>query len=119
MTVKLLLLKSGEDVVADIQEMVLEEKVVGYYLKYPCRVKLVADMSQTEGSTKVPSKIQLQPWMPLSSDKVIPLVSDWVVTITEPVNQLKTMYQDGVDQYEARESKSASSDESTDSVGTD
>ena len=119
MTVKLLLLKSGEDIVADIQEMVVDEKVIGYYLRYPCRVKLVADMSQVDGNTKVPSKIQLQPWMPLSSDIVIPVVSDWVVTIAEPVNQLKTMYQDGVDQYEARESQSASSDESTDSVSTD
>ena len=119
MTVKLLLLKSGEDVVADIQEMVVDEKVVGYYLKYPCRTQLVADMVHGPGNTKVPSKIQLQPWMPLSSDKVIPVVSDWVVTITEPVNQLKKMYQDGVDQYEVRESESASSDESTDSVSTD
>ena len=30
MTVKLALLKSGEDVIADIAEMVVEEKVVGY-----------------------------------------------------------------------------------------
>ena len=119
MTVKLLLLKSGEDIVADIQEMIVDEKVVGYYLKYPCRVKLVADMTQVDGNSKVPSKIQLQPWMPLSSDKVIPVVSDWVVTIAEPVNQLKKMYQDGVDQYEARESESVSPDESTDSVSTD
>jgi hypothetical protein len=119
MTVKLLLLKSGEDIVADVQEMIVDEKVVGYYLKYPCRAKLVADMSQSDGNNKVPSKIQLQPWIPLSSDKVVPLVSDWVITITEPVNQLKTMYQDGVDQYEARESESASSNESTNSVSTD
>jgi len=119
MTVKLLLLKSGEDIVADVQEMVLEEKVVGYYLKYPCKAQLVADMSQVEGKTQVPSKIQLQPWIPLSSDKVIPVVSDWVITITEPVNQLRKMYQDGVDQYEARQSESTSSDEPTDSVGTD
>jgi len=119
MTVKLLLLKSGEDIVADIQEMIVDEKVVGYYLKYPCRVKLVADMTQVDGNSKVPSKIQLQPWMPLSYDKVIPVVSDWVVTIAEPVNQLKKMYQDGVDQYEARESESVNPDESTDSVSTD
>jgi len=110
MSVKLLLLKSGEDVVADVQEMVVEDKVVGYYLKYPCRVKLVSDLSQVDG-TKVPSKIQLQPWMPLSKDKIIPVVSDWVVTITEPVNQLKKMYEDGVEQYETRESEATSTDE--------
>ena len=36
MTVKLLLLKSGEDLIADVQEMVFgedeEKRVVGYYL---------------------------------------------------------------------------------------
>ena len=111
MSVKLLLLKSGEDVVADVQEMVVEEKVVGYYLKYPCRVKLLSDVSQVDANSKVPSKIQLQPWMPLSKDKVIPVVSDWVVTITEPIQQLKKMYNDGVEQYEARESESPVVDE--------
>ena len=44
MSVKLLTLKSTEDVIADVQEMVVDEKVVGYYLKYPCRVKLIADI---------------------------------------------------------------------------
>jgi len=111
MSVKLLLLKSGEDVVADVQEMVVDEKVVGYYLKYPCRAKLVSDLSQTDGSQRVPSKIHLQPWMPLSKEKLIPVVADWVVTLTEPVEQLKKMYQDGVDQYEARESETTNSNE--------
>ena len=35
MTVKLALLKSGEDVIADIQEMVVGEKVVGYIFNKP------------------------------------------------------------------------------------
>jgi len=100
MSVKLLLLKSGEDVVAEVQEMVVEEKVVGYYLKYPCRVNLVSDLTETEGSSRVPSKIQLLPWMPLSKEKNIPVVSDWVVTITEPIEQLSKMYADGVEKYE-------------------
>ena len=33
MSIKLAILKSGEDVIADIQEMVFEEKVVGYFCK--------------------------------------------------------------------------------------
>tara|TARA_B100001939_G_scaffold129061_1_gene111962 strand:- start:322 stop:651 length:330 start_codon:yes stop_codon:yes gene_type:complete len=109
MNVKLLLLKSGEDVVAEVQEMVVDEKVVGYFLKYPCRVKLVTEMGETEGISRVPSKIQLLPWMPLTKDKVIPVVSDWVVTITEPVEQLVKMYTDGVEKYETN--KSSSTDE--------
>ena len=40
MTIKLLVLKSGEDVVADVQEMMVEDKVVGYFLNRPCVVKM-------------------------------------------------------------------------------
>ena len=40
MTIKLLLLKSGEDMIADISEMAYGEdadrRVVGYYLNKPC-----------------------------------------------------------------------------------
>ena len=44
MTVKLAILKSGEDIVADIKEMVVGEgddaRVVGYVLTKPCGVSL-------------------------------------------------------------------------------
>ena len=43
MTVKLLVLRSGEDIVADVQEMVVNEKVVGYYLDCPHRAKLITE----------------------------------------------------------------------------
>ena len=38
MTVKLLLLKSNEDVIADVKELTIEERVIGYQLKNPYRV---------------------------------------------------------------------------------
>ena len=100
MSVKLLTLKSTEDVIADVQEMIVDDKVVGYYLKYPCRVKLIADIQDTNGSTRLPSKIQLLPYLPLSKENMIPVVADWVVTITEPVDQLVNMYKDGIEKYE-------------------
>ena len=40
MTVKLALLKSGEDVIADVQEMVFEDKVIGYIFNKPCNIKM-------------------------------------------------------------------------------
>ena len=40
MTIKLLLLKSGEDLIADVKEMVVEEKVIGYFLHKPCVIKM-------------------------------------------------------------------------------
>lgn len=123
MAVKLLILKSGEDLIADVHEMVVpfkigneeeqENKVVGYYLKYPCRVKLYGDKLDvdSEGSNKSPFKMQLTPWSPLSKDKIIPMAADWVVTITEPIDQLKEMYEKGIKNYESKESQTVSSDQ--------
>ena len=49
MTVKILLLKSGEDVIADVKEMVSpDEKVIGYFLNKPCVVKLIPKDSDDE-----------------------------------------------------------------------
>ena len=53
MTVKLLLLKSGEDVIADVSEMAVGEdadkKVLGYFLDKPCVVKILNAEKQEEG----------------------------------------------------------------------
>ena len=44
MSVKLVLLKSGEDIVTDVQEMIVgdkdNQKVVGYFFTKPCAVKM-------------------------------------------------------------------------------
>lgn len=109
MSIKLLLLKSGEDVIADIKEMCVgdQEKptVVGYFLRYPCRVKLVGQETEHEGNKQHPFRMQLTPWMPLSKDEMIPVVADWVVTATEPIDELKEAYEKGVKKNEDRESQ--------------
>ena len=94
MTVKLSLLKSGEDVIADIEEMILDERVVGYFFCDPCVVKLLAQDAGDSGNT--PCKMQLTPWMPLTNDDKIPVAPDWIITLVEPIPQLKKMYEDGV-----------------------
>ncbi len=98
MTVKLSLLKSGEDVIADIQEMIVGEgdnaRVVGYFFENPCVVKIIEKTS--DDIEEAPRKLQLTPWMPFTNDSRIPLPSDWIVTIVEPVPQLKELYNNGV-----------------------
>lgn len=111
MTIKLLLLKSGEEVVSDVKEMVVEEKVVGYILHYPARARIISDNGFRDGMTNSPHKLQLMPWMPMSKDKVIPIVSDWVISITEPVDQLVQMYKKGIEDHEIGKSTSSDSDE--------
>lgn len=107
MTVKLLLLKSGEDLIADISEMVSGEDenrhVIGYFLNKPCIVKMREPTLLTEESTEEQKKsafqVSLYPWMPLTVDKVIPVPSDWVVTIVEPISRLTQMYIEDVMNY--------------------
>ena len=94
MTVKLSLLKSGEDVIADIEEMMHDGRVVGYLFCDPCIVKLLAQDAGNSGNT--PCKMQLTPWMPLTNDDKIPVAPDWIITLVEPIPQLKKMYEDGV-----------------------
>ena len=48
MTIKILVLKSGEDVIADIKEMMTSDKqVMGYILTKPCVVKLISSAPLT------------------------------------------------------------------------
>lgn len=100
MSIKLLLLKSGEDIIADVAEMNVGDeenpRVVGYYLRKPCIVKLQEGGTQllTEDDKIEQNKYSLKmyPWMPLSADEVIPIPADWVVTIIKPVEQVFKMY---------------------------
>ena len=92
MTVKLMILRSGEDIVADAAEIIVNEKVVGYYLDCPHRAKLITDKSK-DGNASYRSRIQLIPWLPLSKERRIPVVADWVVTVVEPIDSLKEMFE--------------------------
>jgi hypothetical protein len=85
MTVKLLLLKSGEDLISDIREMVFGEdedkRVIGYYLNRPCIVKMQSPNLLTEenvdkGPQKMGYQVRLHPWMPLTADEEIPVPAD-------------------------------------------
>ncbi len=114
MTVKLSLLKSGEDVIANIEEMILDEKVVGYFFNNPCVVKVLAKDDGEMGKT--PCQLQLTPWMPLTNDEKIPVAADWVITIVEPMPQLKKMYEEGVLKNGGSDDQSISTDDNTTTV---
>jgi hypothetical protein len=87
MTIKLAVLKSGEDIIADMQEMILDEKVIGYFFDKPC----VAKLSPSE-TVEDSFKISLYPWIPLSKTTRVPVINDWVITIVDPIDKLSEMY---------------------------
>ena len=123
MTIKLLLLKSGEDLIADVKEMVVEEKVIGYFLHKPCVVKMrnhkeVEDYEVTEQHQKSQFEVKFYPWIPLAKEPVIPLTLDWVVTMVEPVDNLTKMFKEQVLEY-GQNNQSNSTDKQSDTDKSD
>jgi len=121
MTIKLMLLKSGEDIIADVSEMVVGEedkkRVIGYFLKKACIVKMRNQntIETEEGDTKRTGfEVSLFPWMPLSKEKTVPITTDWVITMVEPIDNLKEMYIEDILNH-GQDDKDSSSDESTSS----
>ena len=99
MTVKLALLKSGENVIADIMELVDEnEKVVSLVFSNPYVVRLLTPellMENSLGSQgEVEHRVSYSPWMVLSQDKKIAVDPKWVVTIVEPHEWIKSSYEE-------------------------
>ncbi len=86
MSVKLLVLKSYEDVIADVKEMMSGEKVIGYLLTNPFVTRV------NEGENGNASSVTYYPYVPLSKQKEIPIPCDWVVSILEPFDEVKESY---------------------------
>ena len=98
MTIKLCLLKSGEDIITDLTEMRTQEgpegRVIGYFFEKPCVVKMRnPQQQQSEGNTqKAGFEVSLFPWLPLTPETKIPVTADWLITMVEPAPNLKDMY---------------------------
>ena len=119
MTIKLLILKSGEELISDINEMAVgeedDQKVIGYFLRRPCLVKMKNPgvIDQEKNKTKAGFEVTLIPWIALSKEEVIPIPSDWLVTMVTPVEQLEKMYIEDVLSY-GQDDQSDSADEQPD-----
>ena len=105
MSVKLVMLKSGEDIIADVKELKSEEGIVGYYFHDPLIVKMYHPEEPTvlneDGSSREYESmisVQFYPWIPLSEESRIPCSADWVITIVEPIENLRKLYQEKIDE---------------------
>ncbi len=99
MSVKLVLLKSGETVIADTKELISDDKLCGYLMNNPHSVSIHSNVvltndpkSEHDGTIEV----SFTPWMPLSSEKNHPIPTDWVVTIAEPLANIVELYEEKI-----------------------
>jgi len=102
MSVRLLLLKSGEQIIADAKELRRKEedvpmvdKVYGYLLSKPHRVTANKPVVLTENvDDRRNVEITLSPWILLTEDKVMTIPKEWVITIVNPIESIVKMYEE-------------------------
>ena len=104
MSVKLLLLKSGEQILADTKELrrkddvPMVDKVYGYLLAQPHKVSANKPLVLTENVDEQRNvEITLAPWILLTEDKVMTIPKEWVITIVNPIESIVKMYEEKID----------------------
>lgn len=94
MSVQIALLKSGEEVIADIKEFRdSDDNLVSYLFSEPYCIKIQTREVLVEAND-APSKHELifYKWMGLSKDKDIVVNKDWIVCIADPHDSILESY---------------------------
>ena len=96
MSIQLALLKSGEEVIADIKEIRQDETdiLVSYLFKDPYCVKIKTTQVLVEDESRPKHELAYYKWMSLSKDNDIIVNKDWVVCITDPLESVKNNYEE-------------------------
>ncbi len=96
MSIKLVILKSGEQLIAEAKELVNEEKEVkGYLLDKPHKVVTNTPLLLTEEQSNDSSvEVTLSPWILLSEDQEVVVQPDWVITVVQPLPSVIKMYKE-------------------------
>ena len=98
MSVKLALLRSGETIISETKELISEDNVCGYLFENPHVIKTenAVLLLEEEHIDDKDITVSLTPWIFLSKDTKIPVRPDWIVTIVEPIDSIKEMYEEKV-----------------------
>jgi hypothetical protein len=99
MSVKIARLRSGEDIIADIKEIIHREteKVISLNFTIPYMVGLeesVESMFSETGTSKISSpRVRFFPWMPLAKDNSVYIDPSEVICIYDPYKQVLEQYE--------------------------
>ena len=110
MSIQLALLKSGEEVIADIKEIRQEETgvLVSYLFKDPYCVKIKTTQVLVEDESRPKHELAYYKWMSLSNDSDIIVNKDWVVCITDPLDSVKKNYEERMNGRRSNDSNGSS-----------
>ena len=95
MSVQLALLKSGEEVIADIKEFRdSDDNLVSYLFSEPYCIKIKTQEILIEAENAPPRhELIFFKWMGLSKDKDLIVNKDWVVCIADPHDSIVESYE--------------------------
>ena len=95
MSVQLALLKSGEEVIADIKEIRNSEndELVSYVFNEPYTIKIKTSQLLVEEEGTPKHEVIYYKWISLSKDSDIIVNKDWVVCITDPLDSIISSYE--------------------------
>ena len=110
MSIKLALLKSGEEVIADISEFRQKETdiLISYLFKKPYCIKIKTSQVLVEDESRQKHELAYYKWMTLSKDDDIIVNKDWVVCITEPLDSVKKNYEEKMNGRRSNDSDGSS-----------
>ena len=110
MSIKLTLLKTGEQLISEMKELVSEgqEQVHAYLLDNPHTVEINEKQFITEDEKDIGGgdygiNVVLVPWIILSKDKKMIIPIDSVLTIVEPLDSVTQMYEDKCESFKLKE----------------
>ena len=94
MSVQLVLLKSGEELISDVREIVNPDthEVLNVVFIRPVRVTVVQQGVLTEDSKPGESVLSFVPWLSTTKDEEFFLKDEWIVTVCEPTDAIRESY---------------------------
>ena len=111
MSIQLVLLKSGEEVIADVKELRdTNDELVSYVFKDPYCIKLKKSQVLVENESRPKHELAYYKWMSLSKDEDIIVNKDWVVCITDPLDSVKQNYEERMNERRRLNDTDGSSD---------
>ncbi len=109
MSVQLVLLKSGEEVIADVKELRDDsDDLLSYVFKNPYTIKIKTAQVLMEGKGSPKHEAVYYKWMSLSKDTDIIVNKDWIVCITDPIDTIKTSYEERLNGRRSNDSDESS-----------
>ena len=94
MSIKILLLKSNEEIITEAKEIANPESklAIGYHLHKPFRLEIVSDEGDLVFNREKGYQLSWFPWAPLSKDEDFYLPGHHVLTAYDPLDSIAEQY---------------------------